>query len=541
VTATATAPRVTESGRTVTTEANKPGPTRRWLRQQRRARDDDRGENAYLVLMTILIGGALLAGSWRSIAEIFASDLSGPAPHAAVLAASLLGYAFAVSGAARFGPVFSAPPRLAWWLTSPVSRRSLLWPTATVVLAVAAAVGGVHGSLVAMVLGQTRREAVATLVVAGAVAGLLTGALAVIAQTRTARSAIVLNPIAALLGLAAVVLTVPGLSLPPSVPAWIGPWAWPLAASGGGAWWWLALATAGAALLCTVAVGRLSRLTLTSLAAGGSFASMASAGIALSDPGIASRAIEEQRWTTRRLRRTGLPRRTGAAAVLAHDVVTVRRAPERLLIAAAAGLMPALFSWIAGPGLLLAAVWLVSSLAAAGTVTLNARRDRDLPELRRLLGLPSWKMLAARSVLPTLVGCVWGAASALLLAGRLASSTAGSTAGTGDAVPPGGGWQSWLLLGVAAGPALAAGALRAARRGPVQHDMPAAVTPMGLMSPAPFHWLLTGWDLGALFCLPMLIALVVGDPQSMLVPQAIVSAIGLAVFIAAAGRSADRV
>ncbi|MFC7585025.1 hypothetical protein ACFQYP_15740 [Nonomuraea antimicrobica] len=70
------------------------------------------------------------------------------------------------------------------------------------------------------------------------------------------------------------------------------------------------------------------------------------------------------------------------------------------------------------------------------------------------------------------------------------------------AVPDG----PWWLLGPACGPALAAAALRMARRSPVDHSMPVINTPGGAIPTGPLFWALTGVDLALLGCAPALVA-----------------------------------
>lgn len=77
----------------------------------------------------------------------------------------------------------------------------------------------------------------------------------------------------------------------------------------------------------------------------------------------------------------------GPRAVVGHDLVVARRSPEGLLVAGATLLMPTLLGSLTGWGIVLAAGWLLSGLAAVAPSTVNARRDRDLPALRRLLNL----------------------------------------------------------------------------------------------------------------------------------------------------------
>lgn len=108
----------------------------------------------------------------------------------------------------------------------------------------------------------------------------------------------------------------------------------------------------------------------------------------------------------------------GPRAVVGHDLVVARRSPEGLLVAGATLLMPTLLGSLTGWGIVLAAGWLLSGLAAVAPSTVNARRDRDLPALRRLLNLSGPALVGARSVLPTVLAVSWGIGAGALLTAR---------------------------------------------------------------------------------------------------------------------------
>ena len=108
---------------------------------------------------------------------------------------------------------------------------------------------------------------------------------------------------------------------------------------------------------------------------------------------------------------------------------------------------------------------------AAGTQGTGAtRRDTNDPALRRLLGADAGAVLAARAVLPALLGAAWLtlAFALLVLTGELS------------------GWL-WPLLGLAAGPGEAAAALRIARTAPINPADEGPDTPLGSAPP----WLIT--------------------------------------------------
>ncbi|MEN3612687.1 DUF6297 family protein [Plantactinospora sp. ZYX-F-223] len=497
-------------------------PVRAWLRARARAgtRPGGYAERAYLWLLAVLIGGAVLAGNApRLVALLTQGRPVTPAP-GILLAVGLLWYAAVLLGAARLGPLAAAPARLGWLLPSPTSRRGLLRPTAFAVLALATVAGLLHGGFVAWA-SVTPTEL--PVLLAGGIAGLALGGLAILAQTFTDGASVLLERSALVLGAVAAALTVLAPSGRFTAAAALGPWAWPQAAADGMSPGALAAVGVAAVGVAALALLRLDRVRLASLAAGGTLAQTVSTGVVTLDLGTAARAVEERRWAGRSPRRTGLPRLPGRFAVLAHDVTALRRSPGRLALAAAALLPPALLAGIAGPGPVLAGTWLLCGFVALGTVTGNARRDRDLPALGRLLGLSGRALLTGRLVLPVAVGAGWAAGSLALLAGDL----------------PGAG-PAWLLLGAVAGPGLAVGALRAARRGAVRHDLPPLVTPMGMVPTGPLHRLVTGVDLGLLCTLPVLLALGTGDPAGALPAQALASLLGVAGFGTVAGAERRR-
>jgi hypothetical protein len=154
---------------------------------------------------------------------------------------------------------------------------------------------------------------------------------------------------------------------------------------------------------------------------------------------------------------------------------------------------------------------LAGGLAVAATGVSGTRRDRDNPALARLFGVGTRKAVLARALLPALLSAGWIAA-ALAVAGSVQS-----------------GGALWLF-GPLAAPALAAAALRMARRGPVDHAMPVIDTPGGAVPTGPMLWALTGVDLALLGCLPAFVALT-APPTDLAVLLAAQALTGAAVLI----------
>ena len=120
-------------------------------------------------------------------------------------------------------------------------------------------------------------------------------------------------------------------------------------------------------------------------------------------------------------------------------------------------------------GWVTAAVLLAGAMAAGTQGTAATRRDTNDPALRRLLGVDAEAALVARAVLPALLGAAWLALALALLA--LTGELPGAL---------------WPVLGLAAGPGVAAAAVRIARTAPIN---PADQSPDAPVTAPP--WLLT--------------------------------------------------
>ncbi|GAA4523646.1 MULTISPECIES: DUF6297 family protein [Nonomuraea] len=165
-------------------------------------------------------------------------------------------------------------------------------------------------------------------------------------------------------------------------------------------------------------------------------------------------------------------------------------------------------------GLAPAALLIGGALAVAASAVAGARRDADNPALARLAAVGTRAALLARALLPALLAAAWMAAALGWLA------AAGAVAGP------------WWAFGPLAAPALAAGALRMARRPPVDHSLPLIDTPAGAIPTGPVFWAATGPDLALLGSLPTLAALVTqpADPSGYLAAQAVTGLGALAAY-----------
>jgi hypothetical protein len=178
---------------------------------------------------------------------------------------------------------------------------------------------------------------------------------------------------------------------------------------------------------------------------------------------------EDNHWRGRLLRSRPWPKLPPALALAWADWRRLSRRPGPLVTLAVAAVIPALLG-IAVTGRLrldLIAVALIAGAVAVGSQgTTATKRDQDDPALLRLLGVDAGRALVARAVLPSLLSGCWLALSLTVLCAAGALS----------------GWL-WPLLGLIAGPGVAAGVLRLARTARVNPADRGPDTPMGNTPP----------------------------------------------------------
>ncbi|GAA0929153.1 DUF6297 family protein [Nonomuraea longicatena] len=431
----------------------------------------------YTVLATLLVGAAILG---RPVSEAF-GDLArpiDPAQAGAGLALVLLALAGALTLARTLGPVTLSAADAAWVLLSPLDRRGVLGGTARVLLALGVAVGVVLGFGLLIALGapdQLTWRLIGALVV-GVSAGVGGMALAVLGQESQPWD-VALRAVIGLLMVLAVAAALGGLATYlVSAPSAL-----------------LAVPVVTALLLVRRAHAALTRIPARALLDASSRTASVARATSAMDPSVLSWIAEDNHWRARTLASKRWPSLPAPLAVAWQDWRRLGRRPGRLALIAVSVALPVLAAR-AGADV---SVWLLAgALAAASTVVTGARRDADDAALARLLGTSRRATLAARAVLPALVGGVW-----LAVAGAISGTAA-----------------AWFAP--VAAPALAAAALRMARRPPADHTMPILDTPMGSIPTGPAIWAMKGPDLAVLACLPAIVALVV-RPE------------GLALFVAA--------
>jgi hypothetical protein len=492
------------------------GRVRRWIRRRQRAASggSDRFETMYtVVLLVAMVGYAV----WAQLRSILSGQTSAPAGvrEGVVLAAGLAWAGAVLAAAAALGPVSTSTPALQWLFTAPLDRRALLAPAAAQVLGMGLLVGLAQG-LLTLTLSTAGAGAVLLAAVAG---GLIVVGVAAGVQSASRRPARLLSRLATVLAVAAAAVGVlSATGVPVGAVAVTGPWGWPLAA--GHHSWVGALVAAGALVVPFSLWYRLPALTLANLTDAAQSSGAATAVFVTLDPGRASRAAEDRRWRGRRLGPDRLPRIAGRFVATGQDALLLARSPVRLLLAAALTTVPVLATGLPVSRWVIAAAWLLSGVVAAAAGTANARRDRDDRALARLLGLTDGQLFTGRVAVPVVLCTLWCTVAMLAIG---AQATGG---------PP----LAWALLGACAGPGLAAGALRSARRQQVRHDIAPLVAPTGTLPTGLLMWLSGGIDVAVLALWPSLFAIITQHPQAALANQALFSAGALTGIILVARR-----
>ncbi|MFG1748879.1 DUF6297 family protein [Streptosporangium sandarakinum] len=457
---------------------------------------------------------AVLAEPLSSALAAF-GDPRDPSRAAAGIALVLLAYAGLLALARAAGPVALPAPDASWLLLSPLDRRALLGRTTRILALVCVPVGITLGVVALAVLGAPDQTVVrlAVAVALGLAASAAGMAAAVTAQASQTWDSWLQAAVAVTVVAAAAVALLGGAGR------------WLLAASSAPPAYGAALAAVSAAVAALlVRRARAATAAMPARAVLGAstrtgHVTRAATGL---DPSVLAEIAEEAHWRGRRLRSRPWPSLPAPLATAWHDWRRLARRPGRLAVLFGVAVLPALVARASG-GLtpLTAAAVLAGGLAAAASGVSGARRDGDDPALARLLGAGFRSVLAARALLPALLGAAW-----------LAVALGGLT--LAGALPAG----PWLLLGVAAAPALAAAALRMARRRPVDHSMPVIDTGGGAVPTGPVMWGLTGADLAVAGCLPLALALTGGSagPGAFLVAQALTGAAALAAYLLCARR-----
>ncbi|WP_326641264.1 DUF6297 family protein [Streptosporangium sp. NBC_01755] len=410
------------------------------------------------------------------------AGLADPARGLALLLALLAGLLMLL---AWVGPVVASPADMRWLILSPLNRRRVLARNALVLLASLTVAGLALSSLGTAVFG--RPQDVIACVSLGVSVAIAAGSAAVLLQAAEARydwlrlTVILLAVVVGLL-----ILLRPAL---PGLPIALIAYSAPVVAAFLAWHAWQALSSFPSRALLNTSI-RMGTLVAASFNL---------------EPAVLTSIAEQRFWRSKRLRSRAWPV-TGRLAMVRSDARMLSRRPGRLAVLAALISLPVLVRFAGGTTGLAMIVLFCGGLAAATTAAAGARWDVQHPELARLFTM---KWSAARAVMPAVFAFLWVSLAFVLL----------SIAGF---MPI---WS--CLYGLAMAPGLAAGALRMAQRGAINHAMPVIDLGSGGIPTGPVLWAITGIDLAALGSTPLLLAV---TPTSLAI-QALLSIVLLGVYL----------
>ncbi|WP_432541325.1 DUF6297 family protein [Kineococcus sp. SYSU DK002] len=532
--------------------ADQPYPTRRELRDEAAPSRAARGLRAtvvdtYTTVLQVAIAFLLLLGGSGSLRNALRAGLSatggGPGwtvQTSAVLTAvgiSAAATAFGLAVWCRLGPVSLGTAPTTWWTPLPVDRGGLLRPVVRNRALGTALAGGAFTAWATSVAFGVAGTLTAGLVAAGLLGGFAVGAgLAGAGYLLVVRPA-VRSGVPALLragrlldaaGVLVVVLLAAGAAVGIPLDA-VHPRSVLLPA---------AVVSAGALVVLVVAgrwaLARAAEVSSPSLRRGASRLERLTSSVLQFDVREMGRALSaDSEGRVRRRRRFGRVRGP-VAAVVAADVLLLRRQPRRLVTAGVLVLVP--FVLAAGTSAHRAVValllWL-AGYAAATTLSEPARGLALVPAAARTLPIAASTVVIVRWIPVAVLSTAWGA-----LAYPLAVTTSGLL--HGESI--GASWWSWAALGALAGPGFAAAALRGAVRPDPDLAKPVIATAMGALPPGAAAATTTGPDLAVLVSVPVLLAtLSRGAFDWLLLGQALASTAAVGIGWAYAAHRARRI
>jgi hypothetical protein len=475
---------------------------------------------------------AVIAGIYFS--DLIASPLGRLNDHASRAAATHAAAVQAVTGAGlvigagagllllarALGPLVLSPADSSWLLLTPLSRRGILRRPALTAAAGTALAGALLGVLALAMAGPYLRPDGGSLpgswlalsAAAGAGSGLAAVAAEALAQPGK-RARALAGVAGAALGVAALAGALAGqasTALTRAVTAVFGDLTTPDFTVA-------AIAAAAVACLAWLLLWR----AMATFPAAALRADSARSGQALLAAGVLNFSLlfwiaEDNHWRGRLLRSRPWPELRPAMVLAWADWRRVSRRPGPLAVVTVASVFPALLGAAftgRAHGILIAAGLVAGAMAAGLQGTTAARRDMDSAALRRLLGVGAGPALAARTVLPALLCTAWLALALTVL----------------PALGALGGWW-WPLLALA-GPGVAAGVLRLARTAAVDPSDRGPDLPMGNTPP----WMISRFisvAVAAAGSYPLLAAVVHGHADAgTVVSQVLVSAVVLGVYL----------
>lgn len=512
---------------------------RRWTRRVTRSRAGsgaagDLLSDLYTVVLSLVVSLTMVVTALRQIGGEAVEGRAADGRTAWWLATGLVVTATLglVSLLARIGPVSVAPHQARWWLSLPVDRGSLLWPTvrgrALISAAVMAIVCGVAG-LVAM----PRPSWHLLLWILGGALGGLTAASALVTVQAGGGGMRTVRVADALLGAAAMALVAVVLWSP----------APPVSGAGTGIAGTMVLA-AVAPLALWRSRRALPRLHDVEMSERGGVADHLRGATSSLDTRELGRALTvSARWRPRppaRLITSGPRRRAGRIAaddgtsgrrvpatrpaadgrarwaairaLLVSDLLLVIRAPRRIVQLACGAVLPVIALTNAGAGPVMVTLCCVAGawIGALGLAE-GARRGELSPAVEELLPLGQRAVRGVRVAGVTVGMLAWSLPVAGVLAHR-----------TGD--------PAWFALLVLLAPTWAGGAVRSAYRPYPDWSAPLIVTPMGAFPPALASVASAGPDVVVLGAIPLAVAVLTGGvPLVLLGVQAALTAVVVAI------------
>jgi hypothetical protein len=483
--------------------------------------------------------GFVLVVASLYLADLLASPLSrlGSAGHTASQAAAsqaVVGTGLVIGAAAgllllalMLGPLALSPADASWLLLSPLNRRAVLRRPAMTAAVLAVAAGALLGVLGLAMAGPYLAPRSAALssswlaLAAVAGAGLFLAAVAAEAlaqptgsRRRLARGCASVVAVAALAG---AVLGDRSTAVSHAITAGFAG----LSTSALG----IAAAVAvGIAAVAAVLTWRLlARFPAAMLRTDSARAGRALTAAAFLNVPLLAWIAEDDHWRGRLLPSRRWPKLPPALVLAWADWRRLGRRPGTLAVLAVSTVAPALLGAAItahASRYIIAAALLAGALAAGTQGTTASKRDLNDPGLHRMFGVDNGSALAARAVLPALLATSWLTIALTVLAAL-------------DVLP---GWR-WPLLGLVAGPALAAVALRMARTAPINPAEPGIDTPMGTYYP----WMITrivSILFGVIAMYPTLRAVHAGHVNgATFAGQLVLSAIVLGGYLMIAGRA----
>jgi hypothetical protein len=379
--------------------------------------------------------------------------------------------------ALALGPLALSPADASWLLLSPLDRRAILRRPALIAAVLAAAVGALLGVLGLTMAGPYLAPRSASLssswlaLAAVAGAGLFLAAVAAeaLAQPTDQRRRVARGcaAIVAVVALAGAVLGERSTAVSHAITtgfAGLSTSAFTTAAV-------VALVLAAVAAILTWRL--LARFPAAVLRTDSARAGRALTAAAFLNVPLLAWIAEDDHWRGRLLSSRHWPKLPPAMVLAWADWRRLGRRPGTLAVLAVSTVAPALLGAATtgrARGFVVAAALLAGALAAGTQGTTATKRDLNDPGLRRMFGVDTGTALTARAVLPALLATAWLTVALTVLVAL--------------GVLPG--WL-WPLLGLAAGPALAAVALRMARTAPINPAEPGIDTPLGTYYP----WMIT--------------------------------------------------